>query len=251
MFSLKDKVAIISGATKGLGLGIAKAYAASGANVVVVSRNQGQCAQVAEELQETYKVKTLAHATDVTSMEQIESLAAKAEAAFGRVDILVNNAGSGIGKNAEDITEADWDHIINVDLKSVFFCSQIIGRQMIKQKSGKIINIASILSLVGDRSVLPYCVAKGGVLQLTKALALEWVRYNIQVNAICPGYFATEINEEAFRDERVKNAILRKIPAGHFGNIAEVGAAAVYLGSSAANYMTGQHIVIDGGYVAQ
>lgn len=251
MFSLQDKVAVITGATKGLGLSIAQTMAGAGANIVVVSRNNKQCEETALSLEERFKIKAYAKATDVSRMDEIKDLAAFTMEKLGRVDILVNNAGAGIGKNAEDIDEDDWDYIMNVNLKSVFFCSQIFGRHMMEQKSGKIINISSILGLVGDKSVLPYCVSKGGVLQMTKALALEWVKYNIQVNAICPGYFETEINAQAFEDERVKNAILRKVPAGRFGNAGDVGAAALYLASGAADYMTGQHVVIDGGYVSQ
>lgn len=248
---LIGKTAIVTGSTKGIGRGLAEALASEGANIVVVSRNQADCEAVAAELDAAHGVETLAHSADVTDMAKIEGLTAAVKSRFGRIDILVNNAGSAITKRAEEITEADWDRVLNVDLKAVFFLAQAVGRVMIEQKAGKIINIASILGLVADKQVLPYCVAKGGVLQMTRALALEWARHNIQVNAICPGYVITPMNEADLSNEKISGHILKKIAMRRFGKVEDMTAACVLLASNASDYMTGQQIVIDGGWTCE
>ena len=249
-FDLTDKVAIVTGSTKGIGRGIAEGLAKAGANLVIVSRNQVDCSQVAEEIKK-FGHDALPVATDVTDLNAIDELVKKVTEHYGKIDILVNNAGSAITKKAEDLTEADWDRVLNVDLKGVFFCAQAVGRQMISQKQGKIINIASILGLVGDRQVLPYCVAKGGVVQMTKALALEWAKHNIQVNSLCPGYVITPMNEAELKQEKIHNHITKKIAMRRFGEISEMVGAAILMASNASDYMTGQMIVIDGGWTAE
>ncbi|SMC37935.1 SDR family NAD(P)-dependent oxidoreductase [Papillibacter cinnamivorans] len=250
-FDVKGKIALITGSTKGIGRAIAEALAENGASVVIVSRHQNDCDAVAAGISKKYGAETLAVAADITKQEQIDQLVAKAVARFGRIDVLVNNAGSAITKKAEDLTEADWDRVVNLDLRAVFFTAQAVGRQMIAQKSGKIINISSILGLVADKQVLPYCVSKGGVLQMTKALALEWAKHNIQVNAICPGYVITEINRDFLTDEKASAGLLRKTVMRRFGQVEEIAGAAVFLASGASSYMTGQQIVIDGGWTAE
>jgi NAD(P)-dependent dehydrogenase (short-subunit alcohol dehydrogenase family) len=190
-------------------------------------------------------------ATDVTNLNAIDELVKKVTEYYGKIDILVNNAGSVITKKAEDLTEADWDRVLNVDLKGVFFCAQAVGRQMISQKQGKIINLASILGLVGDRQVLPYCVSKGGVIQMTKALALEWAKHKIQVNALCPGYVITPMNEADLNNEKIYNHIIKKIPMRRLGEIGDMVGAAVFMASNASDYMTGQTLVVDGGWTAE
>ncbi len=249
--SVKDKNVIITGSTKGIGKAIAEAFAQAGANVTVVSRNQGDCDTVAADLAAKYGVRTLAVAGDITNTANIENIVDKTVEAFGSVDVLVNNAGSAITKPSADLTEEDWDKVLNLDLKAVFFTSQIAGRRMIAQKSGKIINISSVLGLVGEKQVLPYCCAKGGVLQMTKALALEWARYNIQVNAICPGYIYTDFNRAELDNEKISAKLLSKITMRRFGETHEVADAAVFLASDASNYMTGQPMIIDGGWCAE
>lgn len=248
---IKGKIAVITGSTKGIGNGIAHAMAAAGANIVIISRHQEDCDRVAQAIARQYDVKTLGISGDVTKQDDIDMIMDKAIDAFGRIDILINNAGSAITKKAEDLTEADWDRVVNLDLKSVFFCAQAAGEKMIKQESGKIINIASILGLVADKQVLPYAVAKGGVLQMTKALGLEWAKYNIQVNAICPGYVKTEMNRADLESEKIGTHLLKKIAMRRFGEVNEIAEAAVFLSSSASNYMTGSYILIDGGWCAE
>lgn len=250
MFDLKDKIAIITGSTKGIGRGIIEGMALAGAKVVVVSRSQEDCDRVAAEIRESGG-NALSVAADLTDLNAIKDLVEKSIAHYGRIDILVNNAGTAITKKAELLTEADWDHVLNIDLKAVFFTSQAVGRQMISQKSGKIVNVASIMGLVGDRQILPYCVAKGGVIQMTKALSLEWARHNIQVNALCPGYVITPMNEADFRNEKILDHVIGKIPVRRLGQVPDMVGAAVFLASPAADYMTGQNIVVDGGWTAE
>ena len=250
LFQLENKIAIVTGSTKGLGKGMAMQLAKYGASIVVVSRNQSECDTVAHEISKL-GVKTLPIAADLVKSEDIQKLTEKTLEYFGRIDILVNNAGTSITKKAEDLTIDDWDRVIDLNLKNVFFCAQSVGKVMIQQKSGKIINIASTLGLVAEKLVLPYCVSKGGVIQMTRALGLEWAKHNIQVNAICPGYVITDINKEILEDERVSKHLLSKIVMKRFGEIDEISGAAVFLASKASDYMTGQTITIDGGWTAQ
>lgn len=250
MMELTGKTAIVTGSTKGIGNGIAHTLAKQGANIVVVSRHQKECDAVAAELKE-YGVKTLACSADLTQQTQINNLIQKTMNTFGMIDILINNAGSAITKKAEDLTEGDWDRVLDLDLKAVFFCAQAAGKIMIEQKYGKIINVASMFGLVADKQILPYCVAKGGVVQMTRALALEWARHNIQVNALCPGYVITPMNEEDLKDERIANHILKKVPARRYANIEDIVGASVYLASNASDYMTGQTLTVDGGWTCE
>lgn len=249
-FNLSGKTAIITGATRGIGHGLAVGLAKAGANIVVVSRSSADCEQVAEEIA-AFGVKTLAAPADMTCIHDIENVVAKAAAAFPAIDILINNAGTALTKRAEEVTEEDWDHVLNLDLKGVFFCCQAAGKVMIRQQHGKIINVASILGLVGEKLVAPYCAAKGGVIQLTRALALEWARYNIQVNALCPGYVETSINAKELQNQKMRDYITGKTAARRLGKIEDLTGAALYLSSAASNYMTGQTLTVDGGWTAQ
>jgi gluconate 5-dehydrogenase len=250
-FDLSSKVALVTGSSKGIGRGLALGLAARGADLVITSRNQTDCERTAEAVRALGR-RALAKCSDVTDLRSIEELARAAEAEFGRVDILVNNAGSAFMKAAEELTEEDWDRIIDVDLKGVFLCSIAFGKGMIARKSGKIINVASILGLVGDKHLLPYCVAKGGVVQMTRALAVEWAKYNIQVNALCPGYVMTAMNEKTLAtNQQVYDHIIGQTPMRRLGEVEELVGAAVLLASEASSYMTGQTLVIDGGWTAE
>lgn len=248
---LKGRVALVTGGAKGLGLGFARGLAAAGAHVAVAGRSKAACTAAAQALGQEFGVRALACPADVTSVKQVGRMVEDVVAGLGRLDILVNNAGTALTKRAEDVTEQDWDAVLDVDLKGVFFCAQAAGRVMINQGGGKIINVASALGLVGAKQVLPYCAAKGGVVQLTRALALEWARYDIQVNALCPGYVQTGMNEAALADERVRSHILGKIPARRLGRAEEMAAACVFLAGSGADYMTGQTLVVDGGWTCE
>ena len=248
---VKGKICVVTGSTKGIGKGIAEALAENGGTVVICSRKQNECDAVAAEIREKYGVDAIGVSADITKTEAIENLFNTVMEKYGRVDVLVNNAGSAITKRAEDLTEEDFDHVLALDLRAVFFCSQAAGKIMIKQKSGKIISIASVLGVVADKQVLPYCVAKGGVLQMTRALALEWAKYNIQVNAICPGYVITGLNRKELTDEKIGGGLLRKTAMRRFGEVEEIAGAAVYLASDASSYTTGEPIIVDGGWCAE
>jgi len=250
MFDLTGKVAIVTGATKGLGRGMAEGLAKAGANVVIVSRNKAECEATAEEIAKL-GVKTLACPCDVTKMEMIPHLVESTVSAFGRIDILVNNAGVAVTKPAEEMTEADWDFVMSTNLKGVFFLAQAVGRVMIAQKSGRIINIASMFGLVGDKNILPYLASKGGVLQMTKGLALEWAKHHITVNAVAPGYVITSINQKELTDEAIQRRMFSKTPLRRYGTPEEIAGTVIYLASDEAAFVTGSVYSIDGGWGAQ
>lgn len=246
-FDLTGKVALVTGATKGLGYGMAMQLAQAGADIIVVSRTPSDCEQVAEEIRAMGR-KALAAPTDVSKLHLINELVDRSVQGMGKIDVLVSNAGTAVTKTAVDLTEEDWDWVVNLNLKGVFFLAQAVGKQMISQKGGKIINIGSILGLVGDVSVLPYCASKGGVVQLTKALALEWARYNIQVNCVCPGYVRTPMNDKEFSDPKILDRMLKKIPMHRLGQVDDIAGAVVYLASNSSNYITGTTLTVDGGW---
>ena len=250
-FSLEGKSAVITGGTKGLGKGIAEAFAENGAATVVVSRNQADCDAVAAGIREKFGTESFGIAADLTKSEDLSNLVEKSVEALGRIDILVNNAGSARAKSAEELTEEDWDFVLDLDLKAVFFTSQAFGRLMIEQKSGNIINVASVLGLIGDKRLVSYCAAKGGVIQVTRALAVEWARYNIRVNSICPGYVITDMNRKSMENEDFKKNLVDKTLMRRLGEAEEVAGAAVFLASDASSYITGQYITMDGGWTAQ
>ncbi len=251
MFELNGKVAIVTGATKGIGNGVAKCLAEVGANIVVVSRHMNECEATAAEIEKDYGVKALPYQCDVTKNDQIQGLVDAAVKEFGKIDILVNNAGIAVTKPAVDLTEDDWDRVLNTNLRGVFFLAQAVGRQMIEQGFGKIINVASMFGLVGDKNILPYLASKGGVVQMTKGLALEWTKFNVQVNAVAPGYAITAINEEVLNNEKVKKALLGKTPMRRYADTKEIASTIIYLASDEASYVTGSVYSVDGGWTCQ
>jgi NAD(P)-dependent dehydrogenase (short-subunit alcohol dehydrogenase family) len=248
--TLEKKVAIITGGTKGLGYGMSVAFAQAGANVVVCSRTPLECSAVSQELSR-YGKRCLGISADITKLEEIENLVQSVTDIFGTIDVLVNNAGTNFSMPVVKVTSDIWDAILSVHLKGPFFCAQVVGKQMIKQKHGKIINISSILGTIGEPNSSVYAIAKGGVNQLTRALAIEWAPYNIQVNAIAPGYVATKLTKEILEDEKIAKYIIRKIPLKRLGLPEDIAGGAVYLASDLANYVTGQIFHIDGGWTAQ
>ena len=248
MFDLSGKVAMVTGANAGIGQAIAIALAKSGADIAAVGRTR------ATETQE--KVIALGRRAviidaDLSTIAPIAALVNKTLDAVGRIDILVNNAGIIRRADAVNFTEADWDAVIDTNLKSVFFLSQAIGRHMIERGSGKIINIASMLSFQGGIRVPSYTASKSGVVGLTKLLANEWAAKGINVNAIAPGYIATA-NTAALRDDAERNqSIMARIPAGRWGNPEDLSGAAVFLASSASDYVNGHTLAVDGGWLAR
>lgn len=247
MFDLTGKVAIVTGGYQGIGRGIAEGLAEAGSDVVVCARSYDRCAEACAEIQK-FGVKTLPIQCDVTKTEEIEALVSETVNRMGKVNILVNNAG--VGGNERPVIEMsdeDWDYSVNIDLRGAFLCSREAAKEMIKQGGGKIINVSSVYGVTPVANMSAYCASKGGLLQLTKVMALELIRFNIQVNAICPGYFLTPMNRELFESETGKKVIKRSIPMGRLGNPDELKGTAIYLASSATDFMTGSAIVIDGG----
>lgn len=250
-FDLAGKVAIVTGGTKGLGLAITTTLASYGVKVVVVSRTEADCVRVTESLnKEGYD--TFPCPTDVTNVDSIYKMVDTTIEKYGKVDILVNNAGSAVTKMALDVTEEEWDHVMNLDLKACVFCSQAVVKQMVKQGTGgRIINISSMDGLVGAKAISSYCAAKGGLINVTKALALEWGRDNITVNCICPGYFKTEINAYMFENEKWVKSITGATAMKRVCELEEITSAVVYLSSDYSGYTTGTYILMDGGTTAK
>jgi len=247
-FDLAGKTAIVTGSCKGLGRGMAVGLASAGADVVLVDRDEAtDTAKVIESMGR----KALTISADLMSIEPIPSIMEKTLEVFGKVDILINNAGTIRRTPAIDFSEKDWDDIMAVNAKTVFFFSQAVARDMVKRKSGKIINIASLLSFQGGVFVPSYAASKGAVAQVTKALANEWASLGININAIAPGYMATD-NTKALREDPVRSkAILDRIPAGRWGTPGDLADVAVFLASAASDYVNGHVLVVDGGWLAR
>ena len=250
-FDIAGKVAVVTGGTKGLGLATVTTLAFYGAKVVVASRTAADCERVTKELNDA-GCDTYPFPTDVTDTEQTERLVKAAVERYGRLDIMINNAGSALTHWALEMTEEDWDSIITLDLRSSVFAARAAARQMVEQGGGgRIINIASMFGVVGAKAISSYCAAKGGLINATRALALEWGRYNITVNCVSPGYIKTEINAYMFEDEEWVKGIMKKTAIQSPCGLNEIAAAIVYLCSDFSGHVTGTNIVIDGGTTAQ
>jgi 2-deoxy-D-gluconate 3-dehydrogenase len=248
-FDLQGKNALVTGSHKGLGAAIAIALARSGANVAVHGRS-GESQSVMNAVCEAGS-RVIAVTGDVANAKACEEIVETTVRGLGSLDILVNNAGIIRRTPAAEFSEQDWAEVIEVNLTSVFRLCQLAGRQMLKQGQGKIINIASLLSLQGGVFVPAYAAAKGGVAQLTKALANEWASKGINVNAIAPGYMATDNTAALRTDEKRNRQILERIPAGRWGNPEDLSGAAVFLASSASDYVHGHLLVVDGGWMGR
>lgn len=250
MFSLNGKTAIVTGASRGIGKAIALGFAKAGADLVLVSRNLSALKEVAREI-ESLGRKVSPISVDIGNPEEIRRGVESVLKTFPRIDILVNNAGiSPVLKKSEEMDLKEWEEIIRVNLTGTFvFCLEV-GRVMIKQGGGKIINMVSVGAVVGFPRQVGYCASKGGILQLTRVLALDWLRYNIQVNAIGPAYMETELTKGMRESKIISENLLRRTPMGRFGKPEEVVGAAIYLASDASSYVTGQTLFVDGGWLA-
>ena len=248
-FSLKGKVGIVTGASRGLGKGMATALTQAGADLVIVSRTKSVLEKVAEEMRK-FGRHIIPVAADVSKKEDIKNMVGIALKEFGKIDFLFNNAGIIRRCPSEDYSEKDWDEVINVNLKGVFLCSQAVARVMIKQGGGKIINTSSLIAVTGGKTIPAYAASKGGVAQLTKALANDWAKYNIKVNAIGPGYYITDTTEPLRKNKARYQEISSRIPLGRWGNPEDLGGVAVFLVSEASDYITGQTIWVDGGWLS-
>jgi len=249
-FDLSGKIALVTGAGRGIGFHTALALAKYGADVIVSSRTVPELENVASAIENMGR-RAMIQSADITDVNQIRSMVDAARETFGRIDILVNNAGINRPQPAVDVTEENWDLIMNTNLKGLFFCAQAVGRVMIAQKYGKIINISSDAGSVGLLKRAAYCASKGGVNLLTKVLAIEWAAHHINVNAIAPAFIETPLTEPMFRDHGFREYVLGNTPLGRVGQPEEVSGAVVFLASKASDYMTGHVMLVDGGWTAQ
>ena len=248
-FSLKGKVAIVIGASRGLGRGMARALAEAGADLAIVARTASSLDELAEEVKRLNR-KYLILPKDVSKPSEVENMVNRVIEAFGKIDILINSQGTQVRKPVFEMTEQDWDGLMSVNLKSVFFCCQAVGREMARQGKGKIINVASLTSVIGIPNISLYGASKGGVAQLTKALAVEWAPYHINVNAVLPGYYKTALTADLFKNEERTKWVLGRIPLGRTGLPEDLAGTVVFLSSEASDYITGQIIPVDGGWLS-
>jgi NAD(P)-dependent dehydrogenase (short-subunit alcohol dehydrogenase family) len=250
LFDLSGETAIVTGAGRGLGGGMAHGLAEAGANLVIADIDLESAAKTAEDLKKAGG-KAIAIKTDITKVDDIQQMVATTVEEFGRIDILVNNAGiMRTGKTPENIEEAEWKRVVDVDLTGVFLASKVVGTQMIRQKNGKIINIASMSGVIVNKNkkLTDFCAAKGGVVMLTKALASEWAQHNIRVNAIAPGYMRTDQLKGALADKKAFGEMCDLTPLKRIGEVEELKGPVVFLASKASSFMTGHILLVDGGY---
>ena len=244
---LKDKIAIITGASRGIGREIAVLFAKEGAKLVLTSRNPEALKAVAKEIYEISREEPLVFQLDVRDSAKVEELLDKTLDKYKRVDILVNNAGVTKDGLFVRMADADWDEVLDTNLKGTFLCMRAVSKAMMKQRYGKIINMASVIGLIGNAGQANYAASKAGIIALTKSVAKELGSRNVMVNAIAPGFIDTEMTQGLTAD--VKNAILKTIPVGSFGKPIDVAKTALYLASDESNFITGQVITVDGGMV--
>ncbi|TAE32588.1 MAG: glucose 1-dehydrogenase [Cytophagales bacterium] len=250
-FDLSGKAAIITGGSQGLGLAMAAGLASAGANVMLVNRNADEGAKAADELSRDFGVTARSFAADITDPAQAEAMVGAAQAAFGRVDILINSAGINIRGPIDELTPDDFKRVMDVNVTGTWLCCRAVTPLMKAAGSGKIINLASTLGLVGLGNRTPYTSSKGAVVQMTRALGLELAPFNINVNAICPGPFLTAMNIPIADTEEGKKFIVGATALGRWGHLREIQGAAIFLASDAATYMVGSMLTVDGGWTAR
>ena len=251
LFDLTNKTAIVTGGSKGLGLAMAEGLSSAGANLVIISRNEKEGKAAAEKIIKEYKTKAIAISATVTSEEEIQKAVATTIKEFGSIDILINNAGINIRGPIDELSYEDFKKVQQTNVDGTWIPSKAVVPQMKKQKSGRIINLASTLGVVGLANRTPYATSKGAVVQMTRALALELAPFHITVNAICPGPFLTDMNIPIKDDENTKKFIVGAVALERWGELQEIQGAAIYLASAASSYTTGSLITVDGGWTAR
>lgn len=251
LFDLSGKAAIITGGSKGLGLAMAEGLASAGANVMLVSRTLREGEESAKRITELYGVKAIAFEADVVNKDQIEAMAKAAFEAFGRIDVLINSAGINIRGAIDELQLEEFSEVMDINVTGTWLCCKAVTPYMKQAGKGSIINLASTLGLVGLSNRTPYASSKGAVVQMTRALGLEFAPFNITVNAICPGPFLTEMNLPIADTEEGKKFVVGATALGRWGRLEEIQGAAIYLASDAGSYMVGSMLTVDGGWTAR
>ncbi len=247
MFSLKDKVAVVTGAGRGIGLAIARTFAEAGARVAVVSRTETNSASAAAAINADFPNSAIPYAVDVANSDAVTAMAKQVIADFGTVDILVNNAGLTRDGLVMRMSNDDWDAVLNTNLKGAFHTVKAFQRTLLRQKDARIINVASIIGLIGNAGQANYAASKAGLIGFTKSIAREFASRGVTANAIAPGFISTDMT--SVLSDEVRSAVLQKIPLGFLGEVNDIAAAALYLASPAARFVTGQVLTVDGGMV--
>jgi NAD(P)-dependent dehydrogenase (short-subunit alcohol dehydrogenase family) len=250
-FRIDGKVALVTGGARGLGRTMATALAEAGADVALTGRTLAPSEQTASEISAASGRRCRAYEADVTRSSDVERLAAAVEADFGRIDILINNAGTNIRGPIEQLSEADWDTVVDTNLKGPFLCARAIGPGMVRRGWGRVINLGSVLGVIALAGRAPYASSKAGIINLTRVLALEWAGTGVTANAICPGAFGTEMNRQLLDDPVKYQEFVKRIPMGRWGEPEELGGAVLFLASDASSYVTGSALFVDGGWTAR
>ncbi|RNB81078.1 SDR family oxidoreductase [Brevibacillus nitrificans] len=246
---LKGKKVLITGGSKGIGKDAALAFAKLGAKVMITGRNAADLEAAVQELRQ-FQAESYFLSADMQDVQSIYQMVDDTIATLGGLDVLVNNAGINIAKPAFDVTEEDWDRVLDTNLKGTFFCSQRAGKHMAENGGGRIINMVSQMAFVGYIKRSAYCSSKGGAVQLTKALAVEWASYGVKVNAVAPTFVETDLTKKMFEDREFYQDVLRRIPLGQLAQVSDITGAVLFLASDMATFITGETIKVDGGWTA-